>query len=163
MTAVRLDYAGDRLSALVLVPDAGRSIAEVEKQLTPLLIKQLTERMSKEKVSLALPKFEFRWRSELGEPLQALGMKTPFTAKADFSGIDGARGLYISKVIHEAFIKVHEEGSEAAAATAVVMRRGMPQPPAEVTVDRPFLFLIQDRQTGAILFLARVRNPNSKG
>jgi serpin B len=89
-----------------------------------------------------------------------MGMPTAFSSRADFSGMTGNRDLSISEVVHKAFVAVDEAGTEAAAATAVVMRAtAMPTKPLEVTVDRPFIFLIRDIQTGSIIFVGRVVNP----
>jgi serpin B len=95
----------------------------------------------------------------LNEVLIALGMTDAFGDKADFSGMDGTKELLISKVLHKAFIEVNEEGTEAAAATAVVMKlRAMPQS-IEFRADHPFLFIIRENQTGAILFMGRMLKP----
>ena len=95
----------------------------------------------------------------------ALGMRDAFIpGSADFSGIDGSNELFIGKVIHQAFVDVREEGTEAAAATAVMMRgTGMPPEPITVTIDRPFIFAIREEQTGTILFLGRVVDPRADG
>jgi serpin B len=90
-----------------------------------------------------------------------MGMPLAFSEGADFSGMTGSRDLFISDVIHKAFVAVDEAGTEAAAATAVMMKlAAVPEEPVEVTVDRPFLFLIRDIETGAILFLGRVVDPS---
>jgi serpin B len=114
-------------------------------------------------VALSLPRFTFRSRAGLGGALQQMGMATAFRAgAADFSGMDGSRDLVIGDVIHEAFVKVDEQGTEAAAATAVVMKEAAaPAEPIPVRVDRPFLFFIRDRETGAVLFLGRVVDPSA--
>lgn len=89
-----------------------------------------------------------------------MGMTDPFSAKADFSGMTGLKDLYIDEVIHKAFIAVNEQGTEAAAATAVVMRKlSMPMPPEDFIADHPFVFFIRDMQTGTILFFGRLTNP----
>jgi serpin B len=98
----------------------------------------------------------------LAEALQSMGMGEAFTADANFAGMTGTRELYISDVIHKAFVSVDEKGTEAAAATAVMMRlSAAPAEPVEVTVDRPFIFLIRDIQTGSILFVGRVLDPSA--
>ena len=87
-------------------------------------------------------------------------MPVAFSAGADFSGITGKKDLFISDVIHKAFVSVDEAGTEAAAATAVIMElTAVPETPVEVTLNRPFIFLIRDIETGAILFVGRVMNP----
>jgi serpin B len=91
-----------------------------------------------------------------------MGMPDAFTGAADFSGMIGSRDLFIAEVIHKAFVSVDEAGTEAAAATAVVMKKmAMPEEPVEVTVDRPFVFLIRDVETGAVLFVGRVVDPSA--
>ena len=94
-----------------------------------------------------------------------MGMPTAFTGKADFSGMDGTTSLLISDVIHQAFVEVNEEGTEAAAATAVVMKLAAapanPDPIPVFRADHPFIFIIQDDETGSILFMGRVVNPTS--
>jgi serpin B len=111
-------------------------------------------------VSLSMPRFEFESQIGLSQVLMAMGMPTAFGSGADFSGMDGGRNLFISDVLHKAFVSVDEEGTEAAAATAVIMSlTAIMDPPIEVSVDRPFIFLIRDLQTGAVLFIGRVMNP----
>ena len=101
----------------------------------------------------------------MSDDLKALGMPTAFSDNADFSGMDGKKDLQISDVIHKAFIEVNEEGTEAAAATAVVMRTTAVMNPKPIPVfraDHPFIFMISDKNTGEILFLGRVMDPNAK-
>ena len=91
-----------------------------------------------------------------------MGMPVAFSAEADFSGMNGTRDLAITDILHKAFVAVDEAGTEAAAATAVIIgETSMPAEPVEVTVDRPFIFLIRDIETGAVLFLGRVMNPSA--
>jgi serpin B len=96
---------------------------------------------------------------KLAEVLADMGMPTAFTAQADFSGMDGGRSLFISAVEHKAYVSVDESGTEAAAATAVVMKRGRPPRGEVFRADRPFLFLIRDTKTGCVLFVGRVLDP----
>jgi serpin B len=117
------------------------------------MLKGLAERH----VALTVPRFEFESGFDLSAVLAAMGMPLAFTLQADFSGMTPGEGLFISDVIHRATISVGEAGTEAAAATAVVMPpSAMPADLVTVTVDRPFLFLIRDLQTGTILFMGRV-------
>ena len=110
---------------------------------------------------MTMPKFEFESEFSLSKTLAVMGMPVAFSANADFSGMTGNRELFIKDVIHKAFVAVDEAGTEAAAATAVIMPASMPSgEPVQVTVDRPFIFLIRDIETGAILFAGRVVNPN---
>ena len=119
-------------------------------------------RLEHRQVTLAMPRFEFESDFSLREALVALGMPVAFSGEADFSGMTGNRDLFIADVIHKAFVSVDEAGTEAAAATAVVMPTAMPpEEPVEVTVNRPFVFLIHDIETGTILFVGRVVNPSA--
>jgi serpin B len=111
---------------------------------------------------LAMPRFDFETDLDLPRLLEAMGMTDPFDpGAADFSGMTGSRGLYISAALHKADITVDEKGTEAAAATAVVMAESAAPEPTEVIADRPFLFAVAERETGAILFLGRVTDPSS--
>jgi serpin B len=157
--AVELPYVGGELAMTILVPDAGR-YGEIEADAGALLdaVRGSEVRM----VRLGLPSFEFRTQTGLGDVLRRLGMPGAFDpATADFSGMTAAERLFISDVIHEAFIAVDEAGTEAAAATAVVMRAtGAPMDAVTLEIDRPFLFSLYDRETGAVLFMGRVLDPS---
>jgi len=109
-----------------------------------------------------MPKLEFESEFSLAQTLAKMGMPVAFSANADFSGMTGNRDLSIAEVIHKSFVSVDEAGTEAAAATAVIMRvTAIPGMPVDVTIDRPFIFLIRDIETGAILFIGRVLNPGA--
>jgi len=160
--AVELPYVGNELAMLVLVPDAGR-FDEMEAALGAVL-GDAVDGLKPATVLLGLPRWEFRTQASLVEMLQALGMTDAFDqGSADFSLITGAPELFVSDVIHEAFIAVDEAGTEAAAATAVVMdlRAAMPVDMIELEIDRPFLFSLYDRETGEILFIGRVADPTA--
>ena len=158
--AVELPYVGGELAMLFLVPDAGR-FAEVEGLVDTGLLDQVVAGLESTQVDLGLPKYEFRFKSSVADLLAAMGMPTAFDPNAaDFSGMTIEDRLFISDVIHEAFIKVDEEGTEAAAATAVVMDlTSAPSEMVNLQIDRPFLFSLYDRETGEILFMGRVLNP----
>ena len=165
--AVDLPYVGDELSMTVIVPDRGR-FREFEESLDTNLASQIIADLGFRHVTLELPKFEFDSRFRLGETLKSLGMPDAFdSAASDFSGMDGRsclagdpECLYIREVVHKAFVSVDEAGTEAAAATAVMMQaESAPPDPVSVTLDRPFVFLIRDRETGAVLFAGRVVEP----
>jgi serpin B len=160
--AVLLPYLQEDLDMMLIVPDQGR-FAEVEGQLADGLIDTAAGTVKWDlEVALTMPKFKFRTQTYLTQALGALGMKAAFNPDAaDFSGMTKQESLYISDVIHEAYIDVDEEGTEAAAATAVVMRltSAMPTQPVELTIDRPFIFVIRDRPTGMVLFMGRVTDP----
>jgi serpin B len=157
--AVELPYEGHELSMVILLPDEG-GFEAFEAGLDAAQVEAILQETSDRQVALALPRFEFEAQFSLADTLGAMGMPDAFSDQANFSGMTGTRDLFISAVIHKAFVAVDEEGTEAAAATAVVMVEGaMPAEPLEVRVDRPFLFLIRDIQTGTVLFLGRVMDP----
>jgi len=153
--ALALPYAGDRASMVVLLPDPQSDLAGLEQRLTAENIEDwLSQMRPTEMGTVTLPRFELTCRLELAETLREMGMPLAFSAQADFSGITTTRPLSIDNVIHKAFVQVNEEGTEAAAATAVKMKRG---PVLDsFRADRPFIYLIQDHATGAILFMGRL-------
>lgn len=116
--------------------------------------------MKEEKLDeICLPKFEIETKYFMRETLSSLGMPTVFTGEADFLGMTGGRDLFISQVIHQAYVKVGEKGTEAAAATAVVMKLTAIPETKVFRADHPFIFMIQEKETGAILFMGRISNP----
>ena len=159
--AVELPYDGWELSIVILLPQAGEFEA-FEGSLDAERVHGIVKDLAYRQVALAMPKFEFESDFGLADALAAMGMPDAFTEAADFSGMTGSRDLFIADVIHKAFVSVDEAGTEAAAATAVVMAElAMPEEPVEITVDRPFVFLIRDIETGAVLFVGRVVNPGA--
>ncbi|MBI5157635.1 MAG: serpin family protein [Acidimicrobiia bacterium] len=160
--AIDLPYTGEELSMIVVVPDAGR-FTEVEGRLTVGLLDEVRTGLGQSIVDLSLPKFEMRNQLSLVEALQALGISAAFDpGAADFSGMSTEEQLFISGVLHEAFIAVDEAGTEAAAATAVIIgTTSMPTDVVALDIDRPFLFFLQDRVTGALLFVGRVVDPTA--
>ena len=163
---VELPYAGRDLSMLVLLPDAGTPLSSIEEKMNIENFETWKKFLSEEKVVLFLPRFRITWGSfSLVKALQSLGMVDAFSSScADFSGMDGRPDwLYITDVLHKAFVDVNEEGTEAAAATAVVVgARSVAAPPVVFRADRPFLFIIQEKSTGSILFMGRVSDPSKK-
>ncbi len=158
--ALELAYVGERLSMVVVLPKAVDGLAKVEASVVDGGLDGLLGGLAPAEVEVALPRFKVEGSFELAEPLKALGMGVAFGGGADFTGMNGRGGLFISAVVHKAFVEVNEEGTEAAAATGVVMTRSLPRV-VRFTADHPFLFAIRDRKTGAILFLGRVVNPNA--
>ena len=154
--AAEIPYDGEQLSMVVVVPD---DLATFEAHLTGGTLTSITSVLTHHEVQLTLPKFRFDAPLGLKETLQALGMVDAFTEAADFSGIDGTRALSVSDVLHKGFIGIDERGTEAAAATAVIVGVTSVPPQAELTVDRPFVFFIRDIPTGTILFVGRVVDP----
>jgi serpin B len=157
--AASLPYDGHQLSMLVLVPDRG-TFEAFESGLTGTQLETIVKNLSSAQVLLSLPRFEFETEVDCEQPLKALGMIDAWGGEANLSGIDGTRELFVQAVLHKAFVKVDEAGTEAAAATAVLVGRTS-GPPQTVTlkIDRPFIFLIRDHATGAVLFLGRVVRP----
>ena len=160
--AIELPYRGDALAMVILLPRKD-GLAQLETSLTFPRLESVLKKLSSHRVDLCLPRFKLTAGCELKDPLSALGMRLPFDPNAaDFSGITGTRDLAISAVVHKAFIEVEEKGTEAAAATAVVMMpRAVraPSPPVVFRADHPFFFLIRDTRTGSILFLGRLVRP----
>ena len=158
--AVELPYDGRELSMVILLPQIG-GFETLEASLDAEHVTSIIEGLERQEVALSMPRFEFDSSFSLNEALRAMGMEGAFSDAADFSGMTGNTELFISSVIHQTFVSVDEEGTEAAAATAVEMRlKAMPLEPIEVTVNRPFIFTIRDIQTGAILFVGRVVDPS---
>ncbi|MFH0847679.1 MAG: serpin family protein [Chloroflexota bacterium] len=157
--AVELPYDGQELSMVILLPDAGE-FASFEESLKAEMVKEIIGKLKNREVSLTMPKFEYESSFGLKPVLTGLDMGIAFTEAADFSGMDGRRDLLIQDVLHKAFVAVDEAGTEAAAATAVIVgTTSLPSDIVEFTIDRPFLFLIRDIPTGSIIFVGRVLNP----
>lgn len=169
VTLVELPYFGGDVAMTVVMPDAVDGLEAVEKSLTVEGLGKWTGALGSERISLRLPKFTVApaGAMALADPIKELGMKDAFDgAKADFTGMakpaSPADRLYIAKVFHRAFVKVDEKGTEAAAASAVVMSRVgsvAPAKPRELKVDRPFLFFVRDVPSGLVLFMGRVVDP----
>jgi len=152
-------YEGEDLSMIFILPEDIRS---AEENLTVEKLSEWKDAMVKQEVDVLIPGFKLETRYYMKETLKEMGMILPFSLSADFSGMDGTLNLMIDKVIHQAFIEVNEEGSEAAAATAVVIKlKAAPAPAPVFRADHPFIFLIQQRDTGNILFMGRVGDPGA--
>ena len=159
--AVELLYDGNELSMVILLPEVGH-FQTFEEGLQAQQVSDIISDLQLGQVALTMPKFEFDSEFSLKDTLTGIGMRDAFSpSDADFSGMTGNRELFISDVVHKAFIAVDEAGTEAAAATAVIVgtTSAPGEPPVEVTLDRPFIFLIRDIETGTILFVGRVLNP----
>jgi serpin B len=160
LQALELSYLGNGLSMLLILPREKDGLANLEGGLTPDFISKLTQKMWETDLTVFLPKFKMESAFLLNEMLAALGMTDAFRSdKADFSGMNGTKELLISLVIHKAFIEINEEGTEAAAATAVVTRAKGFIEPIEFRADHPFVFIIRENQTGSILFMGRMLQP----
>jgi serine protease inhibitor len=160
--AVELPYDGNELSMVILLPKADRFKA-FEAALKAQQVKDILQNLKSSEVDLTMPRFKVESQFSLKKALASLGMPIAFSAsEADFSGMDGQKDLYISDVVHKAYVNVDENGTEAAAATGVVVgTTSMPAKTYQVTLDHPFIFFIRDIQTGAILFLGRVSSPGA--
>jgi serpin B len=159
--AVELPYDGSELSMVILLPQPGQ-FTTFERSLDAKKVDGIIDSLGYKKIALTMPKYEFTSDFSLKKTLSDMGMPVAFTDSADLSGMDGKHDLFISDVIHKAFVSVDESGTEAAAATAVIIAATsapMPEQIINVTIDRPFIFLIRDIQTGTILFVGRVMNP----
>ena len=162
-----IPYAGDashRLSMLVVLPKAGKTTATVEGELDAGAVTKWAGACQEASVNLSLPRFKTTGSFMLSPVLQKMGMTSAFGADADFSGIaqKTEEPLYISEVVHKAFVDVNEEGTEAAAATGVVLRAlaaTLPPKTVDFKVDHPFLFFIRDDASGTILFAGRIEDP----
>jgi serpin B len=166
--ALELPYLRDELSMIVLLPDDPDGLPALEQSLTALSLKTWINSLSyEERIIVTFPRFKITQQFELSSTLESLGMKQAFQpGTADFSAITGDKSLFISAAIHKAYIDVDENGTEAAAATAVMMSMATamrpftpPPPPIVFRADHPFLFLIRDNSTNAILFIGRLTDP----
>jgi len=159
--AIALPYVGGEMEMVILLPSEGR-FEDFEMSLNTEKVDEILNNIQFTEVSLTLPKFEFESDFNLTEILIEMGMPSAFgmAAGTDFSGMDGTLNLYISEVLHKAFVSVDEEGTEAAAATAVIMvEMAAIEDATEMRIDRPFLFMIREVGTNSLLFLGRVMNP----
>ena len=160
---LELPYEGGAASMVVILPKRKGGLAAVEQSLDAKSLSRWLELDSRQ-VAVSLPRFRYTVPLNLSKILPAMGMPRAFTPKADFSSMCSSERLYIGPVLHKAFVAVDEKGTEAAAATVVLMKRESVSAPAKAVTfraDHPFLFLIRHRVTGAILFMGRVRDPNA--
>ena len=157
---IELPYVARNLSMVVLLPKAADGLPGLEKKLSVETLKKWTSELKMQTVEVVLPKFSTTSSFRLEKVLASMGMPLAFSGSADFSGMTGNRELFLSAVIHKAYVDVKERGTEAAAATAGGMAMaGRPEPHPTFRADHPFLFLIRDNRTGSILFLGRLMNP----
>ena len=157
---LELPYENHELSMIVLMPKKADGLADLEKELTAIQLKKWLAKLSDHQVQISLPKFKVTAEFHLNDVLKQLGMKDAFERRrANFSGMTTRERLFISHVVHKAFVDVNEAGTEAAASTAVVMDRVSKPPRGIFSADHPFIFLIRDAKTGSILFMGRVSDP----
>lgn len=156
---LELPYKGDAVSMIIFLPKEN-NISGVEQMLNNENLATLMDSMSPTDVDIYLPKFTYKTEYNLKEMLIGIGMDIAFSNDADFSGMNGFGGLFIDKVLHKAFVEVNEEGTEAAAATTVhMMETAIPGEPKVFDADHPFLYLVQHKETGMILFMGKIVNP----
>ena len=160
---LELPYVDDELSMIILLPKEIDGLGSFEETFTGKNLSEWLRKFRKQKVIISVPRFKMTSQFGLAEVLKSIGMAKAFSRDADFSGMNGKRDLFISAVIHKAFIDVNEEGTEAAAATAVVMRLTSVRPDRipVFRADHPFLFLIRDNHSGSILFVGRMMTPSA--
>lgn len=159
---LEIPYKNDELSMIIILPDPGKLTA-VEAAMSEAQFESWQKQMTNQTVDVTIPKFKFRQKIMLSQKLIEMGMKQAFSDVAEFSGMTKEEPLKISEVVHEAFIEVNEEGTEAAAATAVIMMRTESKEFEDETLqfraDRPFIFILKHKSKGSILFMGRVMNP----
>ena len=156
--AVELPYDGNELSMLLIMPD-NDDLSSFERRLDNEVINNIIGQLDTKQVILSMPKFEFKSEIGLKQILVEMGMPAAFSGMADFSGMTGGRDLFIGDVIHEAFVSVDEAGTEAAVATAVIMKLTAAEETITMSLDHPFIFLIRDMKTDTVLFVGRILNP----
>lgn len=160
LQAAGLDYLGGRLRMLVLLPAPGKSAADVSKFLSPEKLAELRKAMSArvEPVLVSLPRFKISGAWDLAARLSALGMPLAFSENADYSGMTGRKGLFLQQAVQKVFLEVDEEGAEVPAVSRKA-RKKREKKPLVFRADRPFLFLIEEKRTGLLLFLGRLEDP----
>ena len=155
VTAVELNYAGRKYSLLAMMPNDVAKFASWEKNIDDAYIENITKSLKRENAVLMFPKFTTEYSQSLVSVFKDMGLASPFSYGADFTGISLKEQLLVSEIIHKAIVKIYETGTEAAAATAVMVKcTGMAmKPPKEIRFNKPFVYLIREKETGAILFL----------
>jgi serpin B len=162
---VQLPYwssPGSEMTMVIAVPKKKDALAELEASLSAQKVDGWIGAFGHGMVHVYLPKWKYETRAMFTEPLKKLGLDELFADEADLSGVSSERGLHVSEVLHKTYINVDEKGTEAAAATAIMVAgAGIPPKPMQFRADRPFLYFIREAKTGAILFIGRVANPAS--
>lgn len=160
--AASLPYGDGKVSMYVFLPDKGSSLAEFKKKLSAENWEKWMSGFAMTKGDITMPKFKLEYSETLNKALSKLGMEIAFSPKANFHNMADLSGIYIYEVLHKTFVDVNEEGTEAAAVTKVEMRTTSAQPPEptfSMVVDRPFFFAIRDNQTGTVLFMGSIMEP----
>ncbi|MBI5568371.1 MAG: serpin family protein [Desulfomonile tiedjei] len=161
--ALELPYAGKAISMVIVLPKKKDGLPELENSFTAQSLEKWLGGLNTTKLAAYVPRFTVSSKFRLADTLKSMGMTDAFAVPpADFSGIDGKKILAIDEVVHQAFVDVNEEGTEAAASTAVTMLESTAMPGTEFRADHPFLFIIRDTTSKSILFVGRVLNPERK-
>lgn len=157
---LELPYAKNKISMIIVLPKEDKDLSQIEKNISLDLFKKWRSSLKPTEVNVHIPKFKTECRFNLKQTLMSMGIVDAFTDEADFSKMDGTKMLKIKDVIHQSFIEVYEEGTQAAAATATIVNIKMaPKKPVEFRADRPFIFFIYDSTYDLILFMGRLINP----
>jgi serine protease inhibitor len=155
---LELPYSGNELSMLILLPK-NKDLKSIEESLSMENLSEWRKNLKEQKIDIYIPKFKLETKYDLSGTLKEMGMPIAFSGDADFSGMTGNRDIFINQVIHQAYVEVNEEGTEAAASTAVIMPTSALPTLKVFNANHPFIFLIQEKNTGNILFLGRVVDP----
>ena len=159
------DARDPRINCMIVLPKSSADREDLEQELSPTLLEEWMDKLESKNVNVFLPRFCLRNRIDLNAALSKMGMQNAFTDKADFSGVDGMRDLFLSKVVHEAFFSLNEAGVEAAAATSAIMNMKSaapnPEEPIRFEADHPFYFFLIDRKSHPILFAGKILQPDA--
>ena len=158
---LRLPYEGDRLSMLAVLPGGTGGLERLEAEMSAKQMSAYIGMLEPQDVAVSLPKFETKTKYDLKTDLIDLGMPDVFTSSADLGDLSDNDSLYVDRATHDAYVKVNEEGTEAAAVTVIAMRESAPPPLPYFNADRPFLFAIYDEQSGLVLFMGRISDPTA--
>lgn len=160
--ALELPYKGNQLSMLIVLSRQIGGLRQLEKQLSPTFVDDLLAQLKRQSVDILLPKFKMKYSVSLNDTLANMGMPDAFGSRADFSGLDGTKSLYVSRLFHKAWLDVTEEGTEAAAATSEAFSlRGGERTKPVFCANHPFVFMIRDNRSGSLLFMGRLADPKS--
>lgn len=158
---IDIPYSNESISLMIILPKSYKKLKKVEKKLNNEYYSNYIQNRKKRRINLSLPKFNIESEFDLNKTLSELGIKDAFTEAADFSGITSAEKLYISKVVHKANIAVDEEGTEAAAATAVMMRKtSVLLEDVDFIANKPFIYILRNNENNCIYFMGKIVNPN---
>jgi serpin B len=162
--ALELPYQGNTMGMLIVLPTSSDGLKALESKLSADFLDHVVAGLQPRFVEVSIPKFSFAWQTDLRAALMSMGIRRAFDAgEADFSGIDGSGRMFLSDVVHKAYVSVDEKGTEAAAATGAVMMPTAIRRPQDVFIaNHPFLFIIRDRSHGTVLFAGRVSDPVAK-